>query len=152
VSGFTLGAFTGYFRDRNSCKNITYPYKDYKKHYILGVIYSKASAFIEGKEIFNLNDLEEIKSVIKSFDFLVQEKYKIACDHPGSGNTKNIGSCNKINDLKQGKGIFSKLGVKVFDDYWENYMTKEMAKSAELKNPPYSNIRQYLRYRNMENV
>jgi hypothetical protein len=31
ASGFTLGAFTGYFRDRNSLKNITYSYKEYKK-------------------------------------------------------------------------------------------------------------------------
>lgn len=28
----TLGAFTGYFRDRESLKNITHPYKDYKAH------------------------------------------------------------------------------------------------------------------------
>jgi hypothetical protein len=118
----------------------------------LGVIYSKANSFINEKQIYGLDNLEKIKSVIKNFDFLVQEKYKIASDHPGSGNTKNIGSCNKINDLKHGKGIFSELGVKVFDDYWKNYMTREMAKNAELKNPPYSNLKQYLRYRNIENV
>jgi len=152
VSGFTLGAFTGYFRDRESCKNIAYPYKDYERHYILGIIYSKTKSFISEREIFDLDSLENIKSVIKDFDFLVQEKYKIACDHPGSGNTKNIGSCNKINDLKQGKGIFSKFGVKIFDDYWKNYMTKEMARNAELEDPPYSNIKQYLKYRNIENV
>lgn len=40
VSGFTLGAFTGYFRFRDSGKNITFPYKEYSKHYILGVIYT----------------------------------------------------------------------------------------------------------------
>ncbi|MCM8774383.1 MAG: type II deoxyribonuclease [Candidatus Omnitrophica bacterium] len=39
VSGFTLGTFTGYFRDRNSTKNITFPYKQYAKHYVLGIIY-----------------------------------------------------------------------------------------------------------------
>ena len=32
ASGFTLGAFTGYFRDRTSKKNITFPYGEYKKH------------------------------------------------------------------------------------------------------------------------
>jgi hypothetical protein len=26
VPGFTLGAFSRHFRDRDSCKNITYPY------------------------------------------------------------------------------------------------------------------------------
>ena len=33
VSGFTLGAFTGYFRFRDSNKNITFPYKEYSKRY-----------------------------------------------------------------------------------------------------------------------
>lgn len=33
ASGFTLGAFTGYFRDRSSRKNCTYPYSDYDAHY-----------------------------------------------------------------------------------------------------------------------
>ena len=34
VSGFTLGAFTGYFRFRDSKKNITFPYNEYDRHYI----------------------------------------------------------------------------------------------------------------------
>lgn len=41
VNGFTLGAFTGYFRDRKSTKNITCPYGEYSSHYVLGIIYSK---------------------------------------------------------------------------------------------------------------
>jgi hypothetical protein len=152
VSGFTLGAFTGYFRDRKSNKNITYPYEQYNKHYILGIIYSKSAVKVDERKIYKLNNLKAIRSVIKKFDFIVQEKYKIASDHPGSGNTKNIGSCNKIKDLKDGGGIFVKLGIKIFDDYWKNYMTKEMAKNAELAKPPYSNIKQYLDYRNITNV
>ena len=91
-------------------------------------------------------------SVVKDFDFIIQEKYKIAKDRPGSGNTKNMGSCVKINELKQGTGPFSKFNIKVFDDYWMHYMTKEMAKSSEFKKPPYSNIKQYLKYRNIKNV
>ena len=30
ASGFTLGAFTGYFRDRTSKKNSTFPYSEYQ--------------------------------------------------------------------------------------------------------------------------
>jgi hypothetical protein len=124
VSGFTLGAFTGYFRDRESNKNITYPYQSYSRHYILGVIYSKSIKKIDERKMYQLINLSTIQSVIKDFDFIVQEKYKIASDHPGSGNTKNIGSCYKIKYLKEGNGIFAKLGVKIFDDYWGNYMDK----------------------------
>ena len=37
VSGFTLGAFTGYFRQRRSTKNITFPYEQYSGHFVLGI-------------------------------------------------------------------------------------------------------------------
>jgi hypothetical protein len=152
VSGFTLGAFTGYFRFRDSKKNITFPYKEYNKHYILGIIYTQQEDFINENKVYAINDLEKILSVVKDFDFIVQEKYKIAKDRPGSGNTKNIGSCVKINELKEGTGPFSKLGVKIFDDFWMNYMTMEMARNAKLKKPPYSNLKEYLKYRNIRNV
>ena len=152
VSGFTLGAFTGYFRFRDSNKNITFPYKEYSKHYILGIIYTKQEKFIDENKVYSINDLEEILSVVKDFDFIVQEKYKIAKDRPGSGNTKNIGSCVKISELKEGIGPFSKVGIKIFDDFWMNYMTAEMARSAKLRKPPYANLKEYLKYRNIKNV
>ena len=41
VNGMTLGAFTGYFRKRESNKNTLYPYSHYAGHFVLGVIYSK---------------------------------------------------------------------------------------------------------------
>lgn len=152
VSGFTLGAFTGYFRYREKSKNITFPYREYSKHYILGAIYTQQSELIDENRVYDIEDLETILSVVKDFDFIVQEKYKIAKDRPGSGNTKNIGSCVKISELRAGTGPFSTLGVKIFDDYWINYMTLEMAKSAAFKKPPYSNLREYLEYRNVKNV
>jgi len=34
INGMTLGAFTGYFRDRNSTKNITFPYGSYSAHFV----------------------------------------------------------------------------------------------------------------------
>ena len=152
VSGFTLGAFTGYFRFRDSKKNITFPYNKYNKHYILGIIYTKQEESIDENRIYSIDSLEEILSVVKNFDFIVQEKYRIAKDRPGSGNTKNIGSCVKIAELKDGAGPFSKVGVKIFDDFWMNYMTAEMARSAKLRKPPYTNLKEYLKYRNIKNV
>ena len=152
VSGFTLGAFTGYFRYRASKKKITFPYKEYDKHYILGIIYTQQKELTDENKVYTIDDLENILSVVKDFDFILQEKYKIAKDHPGSGNTKNIGSCVKISELREGTGPFSTLGVKVFDDFWINYMTLEMARSAKLKRSPYSNLKEYLNYRNIKNV
>ncbi len=152
VSGFTLGAFTGYFRFRDSKKNITFPYKEYSKHYILGVIYTQQEGLIDENRVYSIDDLEDILSVVRDFDFIVQEKYKIAKDRPGSGNTKNIGSCVKISELKAGEGPFLRVGVKVFDDFWMNYMTAEMARSVKLRKPPYTNLKEYLKYRNIKNI
>ncbi len=41
IKSMTLGAFTGYFRNRDSVKNTTYPYRDYSAHFVLGVLYSQ---------------------------------------------------------------------------------------------------------------
>ena len=150
VNGMTLGAFTGYFRDRNSTKNITFPYDEYVGHFVLGIIYTRSEESIDERKKYQMDDLQNIVSVIKDFDFFVQEKYKIAIDRPGSGNTKNIGGITNIETLKNGKGPFTKLGEKVFDDYWMFYMTKEMAKSAELPKALYSNLKQYKEFKKIK--
>ena len=148
VNGMTLGAFTGYFRERNSTKNITFPYSSYSGHFVLGVIYSKTDGLIDERRRYNLDELERITSVIRDFQFFAQEKYRIASDCPGSGNTKNIGSVTEIDKLVSGSGRFESLGENVFDDYWMYYLTKDMARAAELKRPPYTNLRSYLKYKN----
>ncbi len=147
TSGFTLGAFTGYFRDRTNKKNITFPYREYKKHYVLGIIYTKQNERVGEYKIYSIDDLESILSVIKDIEFIVQEKYKIASDRPGSGNTKNIGSTTKIEEMRNGTGIFSKYGLEIFDDYWIYYLTKDMAQLLELPRPPYRNIKEYFEYK-----
>ena len=75
---------------------------------------------------------------------------KIAIDRPGSGNTKNIGSVTNIEALKSGKGPFAELGEEVFDDYWKFYLTKEMAKAAELNKSPFTNLKQYKELKNIQ--
>lgn len=146
VNGMTLGAFTGYFRNRESNKNITFPYSEYSKHYILGVIYTRQEDLPDEFAVYKIDDLKNILSVIKNFKFFLQEKYKIATDRPGSGNTKNIGSVTSIEDLSKGRGIFSDLGVEVFDDFWTNYLTKDMARAIDSK-VPYRNFKEYRKYR-----
>lgn len=148
INGMTLGAFTGYFRERNSTKNVTHPYGDYKAHVVLGIIYDTVRD-IDERKVYSIDQLNEIVSVIKNFDFFVQEKWKIAIDRPGSGNTKNIGSVSKIEDLKQGNGSFAKLGEAIFDNYWMEYLTMDMAKKAELKKPYYTNLKEYKVFKNL---
>jgi hypothetical protein len=146
VNGMTLGAFTGYFRNRKSTKNIRHPYADYEGHYVLGVIYTQSQDAVDERAIFKIDDLEKIPSVIHSFQFFAQPKYRIAVARPGSGNTKNIGSCQKISELVNGTGLFSELGEDVYDDYWMFYLTKDMAKALEIERP-YTSLPTYLEYK-----
>lgn len=150
INGMTLGAFTGYFRNRNSSKNVTYPYASYKAHIVLGIIYSENLTVIDESKSYNLENLDEIISVVKDITFFVQEKWKIAVDKPGSGNTKNIGSVSSIKDLIDGSGCFAELDEEVFDDYWTNYLTPDMAMKAELAEPYYNNLASYKKFRNIQ--
>jgi hypothetical protein len=208
VNGMTLGAFTGYFRNRQSSKNVVFPYGSYECHYVLGVLYTRSDAhnaalrlkelgypvagstyallvkfvsnptddgfeqlaraldltrgkapavrraieavLIDERRKYQLGSLKSIPSVIRDFDFFVQEKWRIAADRPGSGNTKNIGSTTSIEALKAGTGPFTKHanGARLFDDYWMYYLTRDMAQAADLKKPPYHNLKTYFQYKN----
>jgi len=146
VNGMTLGAFTGYFRQRDSKKNTLYPYNQYAGHFVLGVIYTKCDDVADERQQFTLDQLEKIPSVIKDFQFFVQPKYKIASARPGSGNTKNIGSVTSIDKLINGTGPFAALGEPVYDDYWMYYLTKDMANAVDVERP-YTNLATYAEYK-----
>ena len=144
--GFTLGSHGEYFINRTSTKNIQFPYKDYLGHFCLGIIYSRADINIDETKTYPLGELKSITSVIGDFDFFVTEKWAIASDKRGSGNTANIGSITKIDDIINGHGMFSRLGEAWFDDYWMNYgkilITTE---SGDTKN--ITNLKDFVTYR-----
>ena len=146
VNGFTLGSFTGYFRQRESQKNITFPYEEYSGHFILGTIYSRVDGTIDERRVYTIDDLQNIVSVIGDFTFLLQEKWRIAGERPGSGNTRNIGSIRSIRGLVDGNGPFSSHGPDVFDDYWMNYLTPDMARAIDSP-VPYRNLNEYWQWR-----
>jgi len=148
INGMTLGAFTGYFRSRESRKNCSFPYGSYAGHFVLGVIYSQVPE-VDERQVHSLENLEQITSAITDFQFFVQEKYRIASDLPGSGNTKNIGAVRRIEDLLYGTGPFSDLGETIFDDYWMYYLTEDMARAVELPKRPYMNLKTYRAYKGL---
>ena len=120
-NGFTLGSHGAYFVNRDGTKNIQFPYKNYSGHYCLGIIYSRISGSTDETKTYPIGELHSIISVIGDFQFFVAEKWQIASDKSGSGNTANIGSISKIEDIINGNGMFSRLGENWFDDYWMNY-------------------------------
>ncbi len=120
-NGFTLGSHGKYFEDRTCTKNIQFPYGSYSGHFCLGIIYDRAlGATIDETTSRPVEELHSITSVISNIQFFVVEKWKIASDKAGSGNTANIGSIKKIDAIIAGGGIFSNLGEEWFDDYWMN--------------------------------
>lgn len=152
VNGFTLGSHGAYFKDRSSSKNIQFPYADYSGHFCLGIIYTRAdSKDLDKTEVIRVKELEEernsktarkyrvtrveslrsIASVVKDFQFFVCEKWRLASDRQGSGNTANIGSITRIEDILAGNGVFTKLGEEWFDEYWMNYGVTTMMKKGQ---------------------
>ena len=97
------------------------------------------------REITEVKHLKSITSVIKDFDFFASEKWKIASDGQGSGNTANIGSIIDIDDLKNGNGTFSNLGEKWFDEYWINYGTATMLKDDKVVK--ITNLKDFLEFK-----
>ena len=121
-NGFTLGSHGEYFEKRTSTKNIQFPYCSYQAHFCLGIIYDRTDgSSIDETKVVQLSELKSITSVVKNFQFFISEKWKLASDGSGSGNTANIGSIKYIPDIISGNGVFSKLGEEWFDDYWINY-------------------------------
>ncbi len=135
-NGFTLGSHGEYFTNQNSTKNIQFPYNQYLGHYCLGILYSrKALTYLEEATVYAKSDLQKIPSVIVEFEFFAQEKWRIASDKSGSGNTANIGSIIYISDILQGNGIFANLGEEWFNEFWQNYgkITFKDKKITDLK-------------------
>lgn len=116
--GFTLGSFASFLR--NNTKNIAYPYDQYSSHYVIGFIYDRVP---NSKAGVIKEQSETIVPPYTNVEYFIQEKYKIAGDKPGSGNTENIGSIssNNINDFIDGNGIFTSYGETIFEDYWRGY-------------------------------
>ena len=147
-NGFTLGSHGEYFVERTSRKNIQYPYDEYSGHFCLGIIYTRTELNKdEEMRVYSIDEIENIPAVIKSFIFFAEEKWKIASDKSGSGNTANIGSIQKIDDILTGNGVFAKAGEELFDDYWVNFGKIEIPINGKRKK--LSSFEEYLRYRGL---
>ncbi|MCU0426513.1 MAG: EcoRV family type II restriction endonuclease [Candidatus Kapabacteria bacterium] len=133
LCAFTLGSHGAYFKERDKSKNILFPYNHYLGHFCLGIVYSRiiAASDVQAEtRVYRIQDLQSISSVIGNFDFFAAEKWKIAGDKQGSGNTANIGTMLSIEDLRAENGMFSQLGEEWFDEYWINFGSATMIKDG----------------------
>ena len=146
-NGFTLGSHGKYFTDRTSTKNIQFPYNEYSAHFCLGISYNRQEERdIGAARHYPVIEIDSIESTIKDFELFVVEKWRIASDERGSGNTANIGSIKHIGDMKAGKGMFHKLSETWFDDYWVNY-GKPMFKNGGEQTPKIKSLKDFVKYR-----
>ena len=114
----------------------------------MGIIYSRA--ILNKKEethTYTIDEVESIPAVARDFLFFAEEKWKIASDKGGSGNTANIGSIQRIDDILNGNGVFAKAGEGLFDDYWVNFGKMEIRVNGEYKK--LSSFEEYLQYRSL---
>ena len=117
---FTLGGYKSFILEGNENKNIVYNFNEYKSHLIIGFVYERnENKKISVKHKYNTKQLDKIPSPVKNIEFFVVEKWRIAGETAGSGNTSNIGSINgHIKDFKEGKGPFKTENE--FLEYWRN--------------------------------
>lgn len=146
VNGLTLGSYWGYFRERDMVKSMDHTYNSYSSHIVLGILYKQSVIDADEKDVYSVDELSAIHSVIEKFIFFVQPKWKIANDIPGSGNTRNIGGITNIQKLISGQGPFAELGEDVFDDYWKGYFNKVDARTTGIGTPHYNNLNTYKEY------
>lgn len=129
---FTLGAYSSFLRD--GTKNIYKKYSDYLAHIVVGFLYTRNDEATV--KTTSIEKIDTIKAPYKNVEFFVQEKYKIAGQKKGSGNTNNIATIKSSNiaDFRKGKSYFTVLGNDIFEEYWRNYplYTDSASKKEEL--------------------
>lgn len=92
--------------------------------------------------------LRDITSVMTDLKFFACEKWELASDRQGSGNTANIGSIQHIEDILNGRGVFSRLGEKYFDEYWKNY--GKITVLVDGKDKKITDVRNYLAFKGLD--
>jgi hypothetical protein len=99
-------------------------------------------------KVQKVETLRNILSVVKDFEFFACEKWELAHDGQGSGNTANIGSITRIEDILAGNGTFAKLGEDVFDEYWTNYGKLKIVKDGAQET--VTSLEDYLNFKGMD--
>lgn len=136
--GFTLGSYTSYIRSETEGKNIVFPYSHYGEHWIIGFVYKR----VEGKRdtsgrIYSFDTLRQIPIPFDDVEVFMQEKWRIAGDRAGSGNTANIGSISgTVEDFSAGNGVFASEAE--FLEYWRGYK-----RTSRERQSAYSNIHEF---------
>ena len=138
---YTLGSYTSFIRPGNEKKNIVFPFNEYATHLVVGFVYNRAvEKKFSLKHKYPLEQLQNIPFPFDNVEFFVQDKWRIASDKAGSGNTANIGSIyGLIDDFRNGNGPFQ--SEEEFLEYWRLY-----GRTADVRTD-FSNISEFRRFK-----
>ena len=108
------------------------------EHWVIGYVYERvAKKKSAAHSTFSVDCLNDMPLPYKDVRVFVQEKWRIASDRAGSGNTTNIGSIvATLEDFEKGKGPFASEDE--YLEYWRNYERTAPERSGKFKN-----IREY---------
>lgn len=135
---YTLGGYASYMRPSTESKNIVFPHSQYREHWVVGFVYSRRDRATDTK-VYSVGELKDIEPPFGNVEVFVQEKWRIASDRAGSGNTTNIGSINgELRDFVLGRGPF--VSEAEFLEYWRGYET-----TKERRAKKYSSIEEFRR-------
>ena len=137
---YTLGSYMSFIRSPKGTKSIRYPYDEYSEHWVIGFLYRRRSG-VAAKIYEKPGRLGTGQCPYENVEYFIQHKHKIVGEIAGSGNTANIGSFStaSIQDLRDGKGPFAKLGKEKCDEYWRGY-----ARTAAERAKKYRDIEGFL--------
>ncbi|MNT26018.1 Type-2 restriction enzyme EcoRV [compost metagenome] len=131
--GFTLGGYTSFIRGAGT-KNIVFPFSEYSEHWVIGYVYKRvATKKTAESKTYRVADLADINPPYEQVQIFVQEKWRIASDKAGSGNTTNIGSINGVlPNFENGETPFRSEAE--FLEYWRNYERTAGERDGKFKN------------------
>ncbi len=135
---YALGSYTSYIRPETENKNIVFPYSQYGEHWVIGFVYRRlAKKRVASRRVYSVETLSEAPIPFGDVDVFMQEKWRIAGDRAGSGNTANIGSMTgTIQDFTNGNGVFESESE--FIKYWRGYK-----RTAKERIAAYSNVNMF---------
>ncbi|MDR6420251.1 hypothetical protein J2801_002502 [Paraburkholderia phenoliruptrix] len=105
---------------------------------MIGYVYERAAEKKSAEHaVYTYEQLDQIPLPYRNVRVFVQEKWRIASDRAGSGNTTNIGSIiGKIDNFQNGNGPFQ--SEEEFLDYWRKY-----GRTAADRGTTFKNIAEY---------
>jgi hypothetical protein len=142
--GFTLGGYTSFLRGSGT-KNIQFPYSHYVAHWVVGYVYRRvATKKAADYKLYSIDDLAAMTLPYDNVRVFVQEKWRIASDRAGSGNTTNIGSIlGPIEDFQAGKTPFASESE--YLEYWRLY-----GRTANERRDRFNNVAEFRRWKRLQ--